>query len=219
MKTLDEYLAKFPEYAFNFDIPINEQDRVYDLLILGKLPMELNTDIEPEKTGGKGRAKRNQCRTHAQCIDCGRLLRNDCFLLPPSFRSQNRIHSYCKECFATHNADRYSNRKNLVANRRDAIWAYLAPHCAICGRSYHPAAMDMHHLGNKAENINKLMTAVTFTPNNRNIERLIAESSKCVPLCSNCHRTLHAGARELPPDTLPIKYSTWDLLYIIADIE
>lgn len=219
MLTLYDFIYEYPELAFDFSKQIADQPRIYDLLSLATLPVELATDIAPTKTGGRGRARRTQCRTHSQCASCGRILRNDCFFLPASFVANNRIPTYCKECYVNQNEKSYSSRKKIVASRRDAIWQYIARVCVICGNTYHPAAMDMHHLRDKKNEIGILVTRVTFTPSPKNAERLVAEASKCVPLCSNCHRTLHAGAITLPSDLQPLKYSTWDLLDLLIEAE
>jgi hypothetical protein len=79
--------------------------------------------------------------------------------------------------------------------------------------------MDMHHIENKEEEVSKLITPLTIVPAIVHAERLIAEARKCIPLCANCHRTLHAGVHVLSPDTHSLKYSTWELLNILADLE
>jgi hypothetical protein len=80
------------------------------------------------------------------------------------------------------------------------IWQYLAPQCASCGFDRHMSAMDLHHLEQKEGQISELITHVAFTLNFARIEALFREAAKCIPLCSNCHRMLHANAITIPLD-------------------
>ena len=90
------------------------------------------------------------------------------------------------------------HKEDLVASR-DAhklaiavfVEEYKASHgCCICGENF-PAAMDFHHLGDKEETISKLSNRSWRIP------RVQAEMDKCVLLCANCHRKVHAGALSL----------------------
>lgn len=58
--------------------------------------------------------------------------------------------------------------------------------CA-CGEA-HPACLDFHHEGDDKE-IN-VSDAVRY---GWSVKRLMAEIAKCILICSNCHRKLHAG--------------------------
>lgn len=62
--------------------------------------------------------------------------------------------------------------------------------CARCGYDESLAALDFHHTdGTKEGQIARLITGAVY----RGLTDLTKEVSKCVVLCSNCHRTLHAG--------------------------
>lgn len=62
--------------------------------------------------------------------------------------------------------------------------------CQVC-REREPVCLDFHHLGQKDNSISRLLGSSK--------SRLKAEMRKCVVLCSNCHRKLHAGLLSLPP--------------------
>jgi hypothetical protein len=79
--------------------------------------------------------------------------------------------------------------------------------------------MDMHHLSSKDFLISELITAATFTPGVKNIESLLREASKCIPLCSNCHRMLHAEVLALPERLARPDYSLAELLKAIQAVE
>jgi hypothetical protein len=76
--------------------------------------------------------------------------------------------------------------------------------------------MDMHHLGAKEATVVELITALTLINHVARAEALLREASKCVPLCSNCHRMLHAGVLELPSDLRHPKYRLEELMRRLA---
>jgi hypothetical protein len=60
--------------------------------------------------------------------------------------------------------------------------------CAICGEK-EPCCLDFHHLRDKE--------FVVSAGVDVSKERLFDEIDKCVVLCANCHRKLHAGIISL----------------------
>ena len=63
--------------------------------------------------------------------------------------------------------------------------------CAICGER-NPAALDYHHTHDKSFELAEA--------GSRSHGEVVAEIEKCVVLCANHHRMLHAGEIELPSD-------------------
>jgi hypothetical protein len=57
--------------------------------------------------------------------------------------------------------------------------------CQICGES-DIACLDFHHTGD-----DKLECVSEMVKCGRRKERILNEISKCIVLCSNCHRKLH----------------------------
>ena len=77
----------------------------------------------------------------------------------------------------------YSNTKNRTRKRE---WvSRLGDQCLDCGKSFPDYVYDFHHTGGKDVNPSK---ALTWSPT-----RAEAEITKCVLLCSNCHRIRHFG--------------------------
>lgn len=78
------------------------------------------------------------------------------------------------------------NKKFRKAKRKE--WeAYKSKQkCSHCGFS-HPAVIDFHHVIRKnKQSVNKLAVI------SNNVAAAIREAeTKCLPLCSNCHRILH----------------------------
>lgn len=216
--TIDEFTAAFPQYTFDFGASMRAQERVYDPFVLDGLPVMLEA-THPYHAGSRGRPNLNQTRTHSQCAKCKRVLRNDMFYTPASSRRRNMVHTNCRECAQRLNAERYDMQAALIRDRRIVVWQYLAPSCAICGFDTHVSALDMHHLTSKDFLIADLITAVTFTPGTRTVENLLREASKCIPLCSNCHRMFHAGVIAIPDAMQRPDYSLADLLRRLRALE
>lgn len=213
---IDTFCNTYPQHCIDFSRPLKDQSRVYNVNTLADLPLELEPWANPPEYKGRGTVNVNQTRTHYQCVSCDRILRNDFFNLPPSFVARNRVFSYCKNCYVGLNAASYDIRAETVEARRRAIWTYLAPRCASCGFDKHPSAMDLHHAeGEKQGIMSDLITRVTLAPTAHNASRLLHEATKCVPLCCNCHRMLHAGAITLGPETRSLRYTLVGLLDVL----
>lgn len=206
-----------PEYAIDFSSSIREQPRIYDGMMLDPLPLELEAD-GPYHSGSRGRPNTNQTLTHSQCATCLRVLRNDFFYNAPSMMKRNMVFSHCRECTQHLNAGRYDAKADLIRVRRIVIWRYLAPRCSLCGFDQHMSAMDLHHVGHKEAQISELITNATFTLGVGKLETLLREASNCVPLCSNCHRMLHAQAIEPPVKLTPLTYNLAELLLALKSI-
>lgn len=66
--------------------------------------------------------------------------------------------------------------------------------CLICGEN-DPVCIDFHHV-NEEE---KLFNVGDANQGGYSRKRVLEEIGKCVALCANCHRKLHAGKINLPP--------------------
>lgn len=67
--------------------------------------------------------------------------------------------------------------------------------CRGCGRSEPVAALEFHHLDPGEKDF-----AISADGAPRSWPRIETELVKCVLLCANCHREVHAGARRLGED-------------------
>lgn len=90
----------------------------------------------------------------------------------------------CKVC-ANAAAKRRFERKLENAG---VVWE-----CSECGYDKCKDALDFHHV-NPAEKEFIMAAAWTLSE-----QRIKEEVSKCVILCANCHREVHAGIREIRP--------------------
>jgi chromatin segregation and condensation protein Rec8/ScpA/Scc1 (kleisin family) len=104
-------------------------------------------------------------------------------------------------------AKRLAERAELIASIK------LAQGCALCGYREHAVALDFDHLdpSDKRMAVGPAKTG--------NLQKLLAEISRCRVLCANCHRVQTAGdprvrqkrldstrakRREIPVEALPL---------------
>lgn len=101
----------------------------------------------------------------------------------------------CKSCLNTYNKTRYhdesSGRKDYLLSRHGRNKTLVARYkrlcgCKLCGEQ-DPIVLDLHHLNpdEKDADPSKLLSCTR--------EKVKTEIRKCVVLCANCHRRVHAG--------------------------
>ena len=95
---------------------------------------------------------------------------------------QKQKRTICPEWRNRYNKQRREQGKELVDSLRKP--------CVCCGES-DPVVIDFHHVNptEKEYPVSK-MYAMKH-------EKIIAEVDKCVCLCANCHRKVHAGTIDL----------------------
>lgn len=94
-------------------------------------------------------------------------------------------------------ADRREYMVVAVAKRRkrlkEMIVEYKGGKCVICGYNKHVGAFDLHHLDESKKEFGLSTRGLT-----RSWEKLKAEADKCILVCANCHREIHAGVVTVP---------------------
>lgn len=130
--------------------------------------------------------------------------------------SKDSLQSLCKECSIKLNKYRYKKKtkeeKQKVVNsskrKREELVTIVnnfkkLNRCCFCDEK-HVCCLDYHHLdpNNKEFEIGYLARA-------KSVNKIIDEIKKCVIVCANCHRKLHADILTL--DTLP-KYDYSSLI-------
>lgn len=116
-----------------------------------------------------------------------------------SRKTGDKLHSHCKACQSKKaklhykkNKDKYktkarANNKKYKERNKSYIRDYkLSKGCSFCEEK-EPACLDFHHVESKRENVSKL---ASFS---LSLENIRAEIDKCIVVCSNCHRKIHAG--------------------------
>jgi hypothetical protein len=97
-------------------------------------------------------------------------------------------------------AQRADYLKKAVVKRRRKIRemavAYKGSQCQICEYDRCPAALEFHHPDPKQKDF-----SISGDGSTRSWERVKKEIEKCVLVCANCHREIHAGITQLPSAT------------------
>ncbi|AKM82365.1 TPA: HNH endonuclease [Candidatus Berkelbacteria bacterium] len=96
--------------------------------------------------------------------------------------------------------DRAQYNIQAVAKRRRKIKAmaieYKGGKCSICGYNKYAGALDFHHIDESTKKFDLSTKGLT-----RSWERTKTEIDKCILVCANCHREIHAGLVQLPVET------------------
>jgi 5-methylcytosine-specific restriction endonuclease McrA len=103
------------------------------------------------------------------------------------FVGKKTTDSICKDCYKGKALSRKRTNKASCVKMKGGC-------CQACGFDKYDGALEFHHIdpSTKEDKIGR-MTKSTHSP------ELLAELAKCVLVCSNCHKMIHAGIIECPP--------------------
>jgi len=97
-------------------------------------------------------------------------------------------------------ADRREYLKKAVSMRRKRLKRmareYKGGKCMICGYDRCLDALDFHHRDPSKKDFGLSAHGITHS-----WEKIQKEIQKCVLICANCHREVHAGITQLPKET------------------
>ena len=98
-------------------------------------------------------------------------------------RSGNSLTGMCKDCNAkTQKEKRRKFKSNCIE--------YKGGECSCCGYNASDQALDFHHINPSDKDFEISKYRGKFS------EKVIKELDKCMLVCSNCHREIHAGYRK-----------------------
>lgn len=106
-------------------------------------------------------------------------------------------HHSCRLCYKELRKKSYEKNRdyylNKSSNRRKVINKWYKDYknnkkCYFCDES-ESVCLDFHHIDEDTKNYN----VSSMTRNTYSIDRIEEEMDKCIIICSNCHRKLHAG--------------------------
>lgn len=115
-------------------------------------------------------------------------------------RKPDGLQAWCRDCCKRSNNDSYrvsEKRRDTIRTRnktelalvRGIVNFYKSQGCLLCEENCSDC-MDFHHVNaDKDANISEILQYGK--------RKVLAEISKCVILCSNCHRKVHAGIIKL----------------------
>ena len=83
---------------------------------------------------------------------------------------------------------------NHVKKRKKDLASLFGSKCCICGFNDFQEALEFHHIDPQTKSFG-LTSSGSVT---KALEKQLEEARKCVLLCANCHRGVHAGYLELP---------------------
>lgn len=138
------------------------------LIKLAKKTTEIDVKGEIiEKYNNRGWTKKELCRTYGI-----------------SYNKLNRILSG-----DNYNKKRYKPTKKYINRNKEFLNSIRTP-CVICGED-EKTCIDFHHVNpeEKEATVSSLITG--------SLKKLKEEVKKCICLCSNCHRKVHAGILHL----------------------
>lgn len=81
---------------------------------------------------------------------------------------------------------------NFVKKRKSNLISVFDSKCCLCGFNAFPEALDFHHV-NPEEKEFPLSSNVM-----KSLDKQLAEAKKCILVCANCHRGIHAGYLTIP---------------------
>lgn len=105
---------------------------------------------------------------------------NDFYQRGTDKKGKELYQSSCKDCANQKTVERQQE------NKREAV-KYMGGSCKACGFNKYDGALEFHHLNPEEKDFN-------FSHFNRSLsDEIKKELDKCVLLCANCHRMIHAG--------------------------
>jgi hypothetical protein len=92
---------------------------------------------------------------------------------------------------------------------KERIVLSMGGKCQCCNYNKCNEALEMHHLDPSKKDFS--FGAIRANPSSW--LKIVEELKKCILLCANCHREIHAGIKNVPEN-----YSTFDTSYVTFKI-
>lgn len=100
----------------------------------------------------------------------------------------NRDYQASEKGKKAHNKAHRTWAENYRGRVRELVIAFKVLHpCSICGESRIPC-LDFHHVKGKKE-----ACISTMVSDKVSLEKIRIEMDKCIVVCANCHRMIHAN--------------------------
>ena len=98
--------------------------------------------------------------------------------------------SMCKTCNQTDRVERQHNFKQQCVD-------YKGGECQCCGYNDCNSALDFHHVDPKTKKF-----GIGKCRKTKMTQKILDELDKCILVCSNCHREIHAGYRDITKENI-----------------
>ena len=106
------------------------------------------------------------------------------------YKSGSRERWKCLKCQA-----------EAVQKRRDKVKilsvAYKGGKCQVCGYDKYVGALEFHHINPEEKDFGIASKGYTYS-----WDKVKKEIDKCVLICANCHREIHAGIISCPSEII-----------------
>ena len=89
-----------------------------------------------------------------------------------------------------HAIEKKSRDKRKMGNKQRAV-NYLGGECSVCGYNKCLEALEFHHKDKRNKN-----SSLAQILQDKHWKDIILELNKCVLVCANCHREIHAKNKE-----------------------
>ena len=89
-----------------------------------------------------------------------------------------------------------SNSQNVVTfvkRRKSNLIKVFGGKCCLCGFNAYQEALEFHHVDPEEKEF-----GITTDTATRSLEKQLQELKKCILVCANCHRGIHAGYLQVP---------------------
>jgi hypothetical protein len=124
----------------------------------------------------------------------------------PRKSAKDGLYSRCKTCHRKEVRDGYQKDpkskledckkcRQILLDITDVIKAERG--CKACKKENDPVCLDFHHLDPTKKDL-----SIAKLVSNKSKQRMLDEIKKCVVVCANCHRKIHAGKIILPTDVV-----------------
>jgi hypothetical protein len=115
--------------------------------------------------------------------------KNDFILIKKGSGGSNR--RFCYECLPAGLPRIERNQRRTALMVKMGHDHKLSLGCSKCGYKKYGGALDWHHTDDDKEHNPANALGISW-------ERYLSEVAKCILLCSNCHREVHAGILHIP---------------------
>lgn len=95
----------------------------------------------------------------------------------------------------TKNSNNSQNVISFVKRRKSNLIKVFNAKCCLCGFDKFQEALEFHHVNPEEKEF-----GITTETTTKALEKQLKELRKCVLLCANCHRGVHAGYYEIEED-------------------
>lgn len=107
-------------------------------------------------------------------------------------------------CYKSGNSERWKCLKcqtEATQKRRDKVKvmavAYKGGKCQCCNYNYYIGALEFHHVNPEGKDF-----GISSKGYIHSWDKVKEEIQKCVLVCANCHREIHAGVRSCPSELI-----------------